>query len=114
MDWSGEAGFVSRQMDDHHAAQVANKEPEYAVGMRFFESKPPHHVWIISKIYTPSASDIPHALLDRCGKFPASKLISLQTLTDSSFFRKDRRNPFRTHEKDRRLRRKTDPTKRVL
>jgi len=96
------------------ASRSAANTAQYTVGMRVFESKPPHHVWVIRKIYTPSASSLPHVLLDRCGKFPASKLISLQTLMDSAHFKKDRRNPFANNDKPMKLRRRTDPTKTVL
>lgn len=81
------------------------------VGTRFFESKPPHHVWIVSKIYTPPASTLPHVLLDRCGKFPASKLLSVEALADTAFFRKDRRDPFLA-ERPAKRRRSNDPVSR--
>jgi hypothetical protein len=81
------------------------------VGARFFESKPPHHVWIVSKIYTPPASTLPHVLLDRCGKFPASKLLSVEALADTAFFRKDRRDPFQA-ELPAKRRRSNDPLSR--
>lgn len=77
-------------------------------GDKYFEARPPHHVWIVSKVYQPPSSRHPHVLLDRCGKFPASKLLSSDVLQNTSFFRRDRRDPFADDIANAKARRRTD------
>ncbi|MEO0411316.1 MAG: hypothetical protein AAF221_05690 [Pseudomonadota bacterium] len=78
-------------------------------GDKYFESRPPHHVWIVSKVYQPPSSKLPHVLLDRCGKFPASKLLSTEALTSTQFFRRDRRDSFDQDRDVKQKRRHNDP-----
>ncbi|MGD1955082.1 MAG: hypothetical protein ACFBZ9_07570 [Sphingomonadales bacterium] len=99
----------SRAQDTGSRSGLARQDPPLpAAGDKYFESKPPHHVWIVTKVYQPPSSKLPHVLLDRCGRFPASKLLSIEALMNTRFFRRDRRDTFNQPGSDAPTRRSTD------
>lgn len=112
MGWADKAQATKAAATDVFAPRRKTAAVSPDIGRRFFESKSPHHVWIVSKVYTPPASSLPHVLLDRCGKFPASKLLSIEALNDTNFFKQDRRDPFSERSETSKTRRQSDPLKR--
>lgn len=113
MGWAERAQATKAAASDVLAPKRKAAAPTPEIGARFFESKSPYHVWIVSKVYIPPASALLHVLLDRCGKFPASKLLSVEALKDTSFFKRDRRDPFEAPEEKAKSRRQTDPLSRT-
>ncbi len=81
---------------------------EIEVGDRFFQVGMGLTVWTVDRLFHTETCDIPHAVITRSGSCPDSKILSANTLGDTSLYRRDRREPNAINE-SRKTRRHQDP-----
>ena len=89
-------------------AVPAVRASEIQVGDRFFQVGMGPTVWVVERICVTETCKIPHAVITRAGAVPGSKIISTETLADSTLYRVDRRVGAGTADDDNR-RRHSDP-----
>lgn len=86
----------------------AGRGAEIEIGDRFFQVGMGLSVWTVDRLCVTEACDIPHVVITRSGPCPDSKILSVQTLRDTSLYRRDRREPQIDNESGK-ARRYTDP-----
>lgn len=81
-------GLLKRMFD--HSPDVPAQE-SVAVGDRFFQVGMGNCVWTVVRICARGQTRMDHAVIERTGSFPDSKILSVNTLLNPSLYRPDRR-----------------------
>lgn len=100
-------GFWRRLLGASHDVPLGATRP-VEVGDRFYQLGPLGGIWVVDRICSAKACEIPHVIIERTGDIPESKMISVYTLLDTDKFRHDRRDPTIENDTPNR-RRRTDP-----
>lgn len=107
---SGSASRLLRRIFGSQSAAPVAPSQFVELGDRFYQVGMGSAVWTIERICETKNCDIPHVVIHRGGAFPSTKILSVVTLMDTSLYRRDRRDPERENQSEKR-RRKDDPPK---